>query len=1192
MALPTLSLLPSRLSRTSWCHSQGRAAKALSVYHQKNYGGHSYGCLMALLPEEARKEITDWCLENIAAFHLAPEGRELTPHVTIKYGFTDDNDTTVATLQAITQASGPIYLTIQGLRTFPEGDKGVPLVLDVDSPQLHALNSHISEVVECVDKFPDYIPHITLAYLTQEAAGLYLEESPPFVGKSVVCDTVEWTGSDDRRVSFSLGVFTLRSSGQKSAPPQANKDTKVATGSNTKASGTRKDSLGRERCYQDGVMVPCNKPEEGGHQEQGQANPEDPELAKQDSQGLDASSQEAPAAAETPEEKAKFNAEWDKAIQDQLPDIQASNVIDHDYSPEEVAAEQNWHAEFIEWKHGLGGSDLHIEPADASKVARFVSGLLNPLIGGVDYIVNLLDKWLGGSPKESQVDPAIGDELQAYFDQLSPNNEANKPAAQLIAQVVGEQVLPVVKAMAGGGLEEGHRNRWVNTQLAKPSKAKETQLARTPEKDSATPGQAKKTQLAPQDEVETKEPAKDAKPEEKADTYYQGLMSNLASHGITPEKHDPRIDFEELKSKVAGLVKAGLDHDDILEAVQKFADRSIGLSSPGGKGAKKKGPSLKPSRIKAPTAEERAAAGKATTPAKAGAQARVGKAKAKVQGAERNRAAMTAEERQAKQEETAEKNKQKGSKRKAKSAKYWAGKYKNELRSTERELKDAKRAGDEKETARLERILDRRVSEIQDEFKREGYGEFTYQPKKKSLAWYSTKDLTIHDPIKVHLPDLEQQKDWSCGACAMRIVCSYFGVGPEEEKDFRQLLGTSSKEGTHVAKMVAFAKQQGLKVQAEEGLTIQDLKAALDDGKPVIVLLQAWGYPEDYPEDGSGHYAIVIGYDDECIYFEDPWIKGRRAKLKTAEFENRWHDTGSDEKDTGHKFVRWGMICYKPQKIEYLKGFTSYQTKDAGRWVTTEEGQHIWVSGAGEIKPSGPSKAEEKKPKAKLKPSKLPSPKAKQPQKKEPKTSSTPDYVGKPITDTLAKSKKVFDAPAYQQALQKIAANSDMRETVEDYTLEGYKSLNSKMRSCPPDFSCLSGKDKEMYEVLEYTLDRLPPLKEPIKVFRGLELNPELTKSLVDAAKSIMEAGGDFSMPSITSTSISSDIGGGFGSSVVFHIMAKKGLYAESMTINTGEEELIQSSKTKYKVVGVTPGKGVMPGAHGENSQVIYLEEV
>jgi len=35
MALPTLSLLPSRLSRTSWSHSQGRAAKALSTYHQK-----------------------------------------------------------------------------------------------------------------------------------------------------------------------------------------------------------------------------------------------------------------------------------------------------------------------------------------------------------------------------------------------------------------------------------------------------------------------------------------------------------------------------------------------------------------------------------------------------------------------------------------------------------------------------------------------------------------------------------------------------------------------------------------------------------------------------------------------------------------------------------------------------------------------------------------------------------------------------------------------------------------------------------------------------------------------------------------------------------------------------------------------------------------------------------------------------
>lgn len=238
-------------------------------------------------------------------------------------------------------------------------------------------------------------------------------------------------------------------------------------------------------------------------------------------------------------------------------------------------------------------------------------------------------------------------------------------------------------------------------------------------------------------------------------------MSNLTSHGITPEKHDPRINFEELKGKVAGLVKAGLDHDDILEAVQKFADRSIGLSSPGGKGAKKKGPSLKPSRIKAPTVEERAAAGQASIPAKAGAQERVAKAKAKVEGTERNRAAMTAEERQAKQEEAAEKSKQRGSKRKEKSAQFWSNKYKNELRSTERELKEAKRAGDEKETARLERVLDRRVSEIQDEFKREGYGEFTYQPKKKSLPWYQTKEKSLEN---YHHKDLSWLNTNSGGA--------------------------------------------------------------------------------------------------------------------------------------------------------------------------------------------------------------------------------------------------------------------------------------------------------------------------------------------------------------------------------------------------------------------------------------------
>ena len=77
----------------------------------------------------------------------------------------------------------------------------------------------------------------------------------------------------------------------------------------------------------------------------------------------------------------------------------------------------------------------------------------------------------------------------------------------------------------------------------------------------------------------------------------------------------------------------------------------------------------------------------------------------------------------------------------------------------------------------------------------------------------------------------------------------------------------------------------------------------------MIVLLQAWAdrymtieeWRTDYD---NGHYAIVIGFAEGVLLFEDP-ASFRRTWLREREFLARWHDR---DPDTHEKYEHFGMV--------------------------------------------------------------------------------------------------------------------------------------------------------------------------------------------------------------------------------------------------------------------------------------------
>ena len=166
----------------------------------------------------------------------------------------------------------------------------------------------------------------------------------------------------------------------------------------------------------------------------------------------------------------------------------------------------------------------------------------------------------------------------------------------------------------------------------------------------------------------------------------------------------------------------------------------------------------------------------------------------------------------------------------------------------------------------------------------------------------------------IDLHTSRQTFDYDCGVKALQTLMAYYGVYLREDKLIKEL-GTEA-EGTRVGRMIAVAQAKGFEVKVHEHMTIQEVKDYVDRGRPVIVLLQAWAdrlmtlkdWHKDYED---GHYAIVIGYDDKTLIFEDPG-SFRRTWLTEHEFMVRWHDL---DRVDGHRYEHFGLVLLGKEPV-------------------------------------------------------------------------------------------------------------------------------------------------------------------------------------------------------------------------------------------------------------------------------------
>lgn len=135
----------------------------------------------------------------------------------------------------------------------------------------------------------------------------------------------------------------------------------------------------------------------------------------------------------------------------------------------------------------------------------------------------------------------------------------------------------------------------------------------------------------------------------------------------------------------------------------------------------------------------------------------------------------------------------------------------------------------------------------------------------------------------------KQEKPYTCGAAAMRIVLNSLGANFSEE-EIEKMLGTNDKRGTWTKSFAELANKLNLQFISKNNSSIEELKSLTEDYLIIICF---------YTSDNEDHYTVIRQIDKQFIHFSDPWY-GLDFKMTLEEFERRWKCDPRFE-----KFERW-----------------------------------------------------------------------------------------------------------------------------------------------------------------------------------------------------------------------------------------------------------------------------------------------
>jgi len=156
----------------------------------KESNNYDLGCVMIEIPISNWEEITSTIVEEDLYTDEGKPGIQDNPHVTLLYGL--HNEVTLDQIKSIFDGfEEGIDIIIKGIGIFENENFDVVKLNVLNNNKLQSLYDKLSELPNS-NEYPEYIPHITIAYLKKGCGNKYknLEYKHSFKNVDEVCYSI------------------------------------------------------------------------------------------------------------------------------------------------------------------------------------------------------------------------------------------------------------------------------------------------------------------------------------------------------------------------------------------------------------------------------------------------------------------------------------------------------------------------------------------------------------------------------------------------------------------------------------------------------------------------------------------------------------------------------------------------------------------------------------------------------------------------------------------------------------------------------------------------------------------------------------------------------------------------------------------------------------------------------------------
>lgn len=154
----------------------------------------------------------------------------------------------------------------------------------------------------------------------------------------------------------------------------------------------------------------------------------------------------------------------------------------------------------------------------------------------------------------------------------------------------------------------------------------------------------------------------------------------------------------------------------------------------------------------------------------------------------------------------------------------------------------------------------------------------------------------------------------NCGPATLAMNLSYFGRSETQADTAAVLKPDEDDKNVSPDELAGFARSIGFEALVRVGGDLTQLKRLLSNDLPVIA--EMWIEPE--PNDGMGHYRLLIGYDDAAGHFITyDSLNGPDVRISYDQFDAEWR-----------VFNRTYVVAYRPEQQSLV---TSIPSTSSGR---------------------------------------------------------------------------------------------------------------------------------------------------------------------------------------------------------------------------------------------------------------------